>query len=76
MKRETKFPWWGWVGILCLLPVVYLMSGFLVAWVLFQFDRREPEWFLLLYKPLGWAVDEWEWFGLFVERIAEWMGIT
>lgn len=76
MKRETKFPWWGWVGILCLLPVLYVLSIFPVIWVLHRFELGEPTWLERFYMPLTWAVSEWEWFGGFFTRVFEWMGIA
>jgi hypothetical protein len=76
MKRETKFPWWGWVGILCLLPVLYVLSIFPVVWISVNYKLAPPVWLANVYDPVFWAANEWEWFGRPLEWIFERLGIT
>lgn len=75
MTNESRFPWWGWLMVLCLVPVVYVLSVFPVAWILHQFHLGEPEWLKVIYGPVIWAIDEWEIVGIHVESIVRWMGI-
>ena len=75
MKREMKFPWWGWLGILCLLPVVYVLSSIPVAWVLQKLELFPQKWFITLYSPLFWAMAEWNWFLRIMEWIIEQTGL-
>jgi hypothetical protein len=75
MKRETKFPWWGWLGVACLLPVLYALSIFPVALVVEQFNPQfyaeVPDWYKTFYRPLKWAAEEWEGFREVMNWIAE-----
>lgn len=71
MKRETKFPWWGWLGMVCLLPVIYVLSVFPVGLALQHFGPEFPDGFQTFYSPLKWAVEEWEGFRNVMNWIAE-----
>jgi|APTNR8051073442_1049403.scaffolds.fasta_scaffold17896_2 hypothetical protein len=76
MKRETKFPWWGWLVVLCLLPVIYVLSVFLVIWIIDRLGLEFHDEFETFYRPLFWADEEWVWFRDAMRWIEEWMGIT
>jgi len=75
MRQNTKFPWWGWLAGLCLVPVVYVLSVFPVILLFRRFDLRFPDWLATIYAPLSWAADEWNWFLQFLEWMADRMGL-
>jgi hypothetical protein len=76
MTNESKFPWWGWLMVLFLVPVLYVLSVFPVAWGFEQFSKHPPEWLSMFYHPMFRAMEEWKWFESLVMRIVEWMGLT
>jgi hypothetical protein len=76
MKRETKFPWWGWLGILCLLPVIYVLSVFPVGWTVQHFGWEYPDGFKTFYSPLICADEEWVWVRDVMTWIGERVGVT
>lgn len=73
--RETKLPWWGWMGVLCILPVAYVLSIFPVAVVGNRLREEPPDLFLAFYGPVIWAMDQWDWFRRSMEWIAEGIGL-
>ncbi len=77
MKQKTKLPWWGWIGGVCLLQVLYVFSIFPVLWIVRQFrDMGDaPMWFLVFYTPVTWAMGEWDWFAKFIGWGFERMGL-
>ncbi len=75
MKRETKFPWWGWLGVICLLPVIYVLSVFPVIWVVRWWDLPPSPWLMKFYYPIAWAVRESASFGRLIDWVAEWLGV-
>lgn len=74
MTNESKVPWWGWLMVLFLVPVGYVLSCFLVAVVA---DRLGLDYPILVtyYAPPDWAVDEWEWLFGILEPIARQLGL-
>lgn len=77
MTHESKLPWWGWVAGLCLVPVGYVLSVLLVAFVVDRLDPGSfPEWLETLCVPLEWAACEWEWFRSVLVWVVGRMGLS
>lgn len=76
MTNESKFPWWGWLAGLCLVPVGYVLSVFLTGLVVERLGLEFPTFFRTFYAPMLWAVEEWEWFQTAMDWITERLLLT
>lgn len=61
MTNESKFPWWGWVAVLCFVPVGYVLSCLLLSIVADDvgLEFRTVETY---HASLICVAEEWDWF--------------